>query len=108
MLSWLRKNWGEVSFFALFSLVLTTDLRLPVVSTLQRGLLATGLWQPALPVRPALGAAQPANYRLSGASEYVGQLVPAVPGRNARPASALPKSRYHENCVRVHLARCQS
>jgi len=71
MLSWLRKNWGEVSFFALFSLVLTTDLRLPVISTLQRGLLATGLWQPALPVRPALATAQPANYRLSG--------VPSVP-----------------------------
>ena len=63
MRDWLRKNWGQVSFFAAFGLLLTTDLRLPVVSTLQRGLLATGLWRPALPVRSALGTAQPVGYR---------------------------------------------
>jgi thiol-disulfide isomerase/thioredoxin len=78
MLAWLRANWGEVSFFAAFGLLLTTDLRLPVVSTLQRGLLATGLWQPALPVRPTLGpAGQPAVAGLPSVALYTLEGQPA-------------------------------
>ena len=53
MLTWLRNNRGEVLFFAAFAVVMTTDLRLPVLSTLQRGLLATGLMHAAPPVAPA-------------------------------------------------------
>ncbi len=51
--SWLRKNLGELVFLAAFAVVMTTDLRLPVLSTLQRGLLATGLWHAAPPTAPA-------------------------------------------------------
>lgn len=51
--SWLRKNLVEVLFLAAFAVVMTTDLRLPVLSTLQRGLLATGLWHAAPPTAPA-------------------------------------------------------
>ncbi|WP_426489611.1 TlpA family protein disulfide reductase [Hymenobacter sp. 102] len=36
-----------------FIVVLTTDLRTPVLGRLQQGLLATGLWRPALPTAPA-------------------------------------------------------
>ncbi|AMR29685.1 hypothetical protein A0257_08700 [Hymenobacter psoromatis] len=36
---------------------MTTDLRLPVLSTLQRGLLATGLWRAAPPTAPDGGRA---------------------------------------------------
>ena len=50
---WLRKNWGELLFFSVFLMVMTTDLRQPVLSTLQRGLLATGLWRATPPTRPA-------------------------------------------------------
>ncbi len=51
--SWLRKNLVEVLFLAAFAVVMTTDLRLPVLSTLQGGLLATGLWHAAPPTAPA-------------------------------------------------------
>jgi len=57
---WLRKNLGEIIFFAAFAVVMTTDLRLPVLSTLQRGLLATGLWHAAPPAAPA--AALPVRF----------------------------------------------
>ena len=67
MPSWLRTNWGELVFFAGFGLVLATPLRLPVLSTLQRGVLAMGLLRPALPTRP----------------------VPAMPA-SPRPAAGLP------------------
>ncbi len=53
MPTWLRKNRGELLFFAAFAVVMTTDLRLPVLSTMQRGLLATGLWRATPPARPA-------------------------------------------------------
>jgi thiol-disulfide isomerase/thioredoxin len=53
MLTWLRKNWGEILFFGAFAVVMTTDLRQPVVSTLQRGLLASGLWRATPPAAPA-------------------------------------------------------
>ncbi|NML66741.1 TlpA family protein disulfide reductase [Hymenobacter sp. RP-2-7] len=67
MLNWLRSNWRDVTFLAGLAVVFGTDLRLPVVSTLQRGLLATGFWQPALPTRPALGpAAQLVSERTAG------------------------------------------
>lgn len=55
MPTWLRKNRGELLFFVAFAVVMATDLRLPVLSTLQRGLLATGLWRATPPpVRPAV------------------------------------------------------
>lgn len=50
---WLRKNWGELLFASTLLLVMTTGLRQPVLSTMQRGLLATGLWRATPPVRPA-------------------------------------------------------
>jgi hypothetical protein len=53
MLSWLSKNRGEVLFLSAFAVVMTTDLRQPVLSTLQRGLLATGLWRATPPASPA-------------------------------------------------------
>ena len=55
MPTWLRKNLGEIIFLAACALVMTTGLRLPVLSTLQRGLLATGLWRAAPPAAPAGG-----------------------------------------------------
>jgi thiol-disulfide isomerase/thioredoxin len=51
MTTWLRKNWGELLFLAAFILIMTTDLRQPVLSTVQRGLLATGLWRATLPAQ---------------------------------------------------------
>ena len=53
MPSWLRKNIGEIIFAACFAAVMLTDLRLPVLSTVQRGLLATGLWRATPPASPA-------------------------------------------------------
>lgn len=53
MNTWLRKNWGELLFFAAFAVVMMTGLRQPVLSTLQRGLLATGLWRATPPTPPA-------------------------------------------------------
>jgi thiol-disulfide isomerase/thioredoxin len=55
MQSWLRKNRGEIIFLSAFALVMSTDLRLPVISTMQRGLLASGLWRAAPPASPAAG-----------------------------------------------------
>lgn len=63
MTIWLRKNWGELLFFAAFAVVMTTDLRLPVFSTMQRGLLATGLWRATPPVRLATLPVQFASQR---------------------------------------------
>ena len=64
MNSWLRKNWGELLFFTAFAVVMTTSLRQPVLSTLQRGLLATGLWRAAPPARPTALPAQFASQRV--------------------------------------------
>jgi thiol-disulfide isomerase/thioredoxin len=57
---------------ALFALILLTPLRTPVLGTLQRGLLATGLWRADVPVTPAAtpgvlmgGAAYPHNLALT-------------------------------------------
>jgi thiol-disulfide isomerase/thioredoxin len=64
MTTWLRKNWGELLFFTAFAVVMSTDLRQPVLSTMQRGLLATGLWRATPPARPAaLPTAQFASER---------------------------------------------
>lgn len=63
MNTWLRKNRGEFLFFATFAVVMTTDLRLPVLSTMQRGLLATGLWRAPLPALPAALPVQFASQR---------------------------------------------
>lgn len=52
-----RKALVEWSLLAAFSGVLLTDLRPVVLSTMQRGLLATGLWRARPPRRPA----QPAS-----------------------------------------------
>ena len=57
MPSWLRKSWGEILFSVALLVVMLTDLRLPAVSTLQRGILASGLWRatpPAAPVGPTV------------------------------------------------------
>jgi thiol-disulfide isomerase/thioredoxin len=51
--TWLRKNWGELLFFVAFAVVMSTGLRQPVLSTLQRGLLAIGLWRATPLTRPA-------------------------------------------------------
>ncbi|RZJ59650.1 MAG: hypothetical protein EOO58_03810, partial [Hymenobacter sp.] len=53
MTTWLRKNWGELLFLIAFLVVMTTNLRQPVLSTMQRGLLATGLWRATPPTLPA-------------------------------------------------------
>ena len=53
MNTWLRKNRIELLFFAAFAVVMTTGLRQPVLSTMQRGLLATGLWRATPPAAPA-------------------------------------------------------
>ncbi len=62
MTTWLRKNRGELLFFSAFALVMTTGLRQPMLSTLQRGLLATGLWR-ATPPAPLAATAQFASER---------------------------------------------
>jgi thiol-disulfide isomerase/thioredoxin len=62
MTTWLRKNRGELLFFSAFALVMTTDLRQPVLSMLQRGLLATGLWR-ATPPAPLAATAHSASER---------------------------------------------
>ena len=63
MQSWLRKNRGEILFLSAFALVMGTDLRLPVMSTLQRGLLATGLWRASASMPPATPAMQLVSQR---------------------------------------------
>ena len=64
MVSWLHRNRGEIVFLSAFALVMGTDLRLPVVSTLQRGLLASGLWRATPPASPATApTVQPASLR---------------------------------------------
>jgi len=71
MLAWLRKNLGDSIFLAALALVMTTDLRLPVLSTLQRGLLATGLWRATLSAPLAGGRAQALPVRFASVSaEY--------------------------------------
>ncbi|QKG57216.1 TlpA family protein disulfide reductase [Hymenobacter sp. BRD128] len=67
MPTWLRKNLGEILFFAAFAVVMTTDLRLPVLSTIQRGLLASGLWR-ATP--PQAAAALPVQFASLRAADY--------------------------------------
>ncbi|SMB83484.1 Redoxin domain protein [Hymenobacter roseosalivarius DSM 11622] len=44
-----RKNLLQWLPFAILALVMLTDLRPIVLGTMQRGLLATGLWKPELP-----------------------------------------------------------
>jgi thiol-disulfide isomerase/thioredoxin len=63
MPTWLRKNLGEVLFFAAFAVVMTTNLRLPVISTIQRGLLASGLWRATPPQAPTVMPMQFASLR---------------------------------------------
>jgi thiol-disulfide isomerase/thioredoxin len=62
MLNWLRKNLSEVFFFSAFAVVMGTDLRLPVVSTMQRGLLASGLWRATPPAAPVALTSPLAEY----------------------------------------------
>ena len=63
MLNLLRKNRGEILFLGAFALVMGTELRQPVVSTLQRGLLASGLWRATPPAPPASLPVRLANQR---------------------------------------------
>ncbi len=49
-----RTNLTQGLLWGSLAVVFFTDLKAPVVGTLQRGLLATGLWRPTLPTaRPA-------------------------------------------------------
>ncbi|MFD1467092.1 TlpA family protein disulfide reductase [Hymenobacter caeli] len=50
-----RADLGQGLFLAGLAVVFFTDLKAPVVGTLQRGLLATGFWRPALPALPGPG-----------------------------------------------------
>lgn len=68
-----RANLTQGLFLGGLAVVFFTDLKAPVVGTLQRGLLATGLWRPALPAgapaRPHAGGPYPHNvplYTLDG------------------------------------------
>jgi thiol-disulfide isomerase/thioredoxin len=81
MSTWLRKNRGELLFFAAFAVVMTTDLRQPVVSTMQRGLLATGLWRATPPMAPA------AVPRAQFASERTYPLSVPLTTLDGRPAN---------------------
>lgn len=68
---WLRRNLGEIFFLAAFAVVMTTSLRLSVLSTMQRGLLGTGLWRAAPPAAPAGGReAPPVRFASLGAADY--------------------------------------
>ncbi|AII54351.1 TlpA family protein disulfide reductase [Hymenobacter sp. APR13] len=67
-----RSTFTQWLPLALFALILFTPLRKPVLGTLQRGLLATGLWRADVPVAPAVtpgvltgGAAYPHNLALT-------------------------------------------
>ncbi|UOQ51146.1 TlpA family protein disulfide reductase [Hymenobacter cellulosivorans] len=60
-----RKNLLQWLPFALLAVVMFTDLRTPVLGTLQRGLLATGLWQadaPKLPEKAPVVATSSTGY----------------------------------------------
>lgn len=68
-----RANLTQGLFLGGLAVVFFTDLKAPVVGTLQRGLLVTGLWRPALPAgappRPRAGGPYPHNvplYTLDG------------------------------------------
>ncbi|AWM31724.1 TlpA family protein disulfide reductase [Hymenobacter nivis] len=53
-----RANLTQGLLWGSLAVVFFTDLKAPVVGTLQRGLLATGLWRPTLPAaRPARAGA---------------------------------------------------
>ncbi len=57
-----RADMGQCLLLAGLAVVFFTDLRAPVLGTLQRGLLATGFWRPVLrPLAPARRTA-PAAY----------------------------------------------
>jgi thiol-disulfide isomerase/thioredoxin len=85
MPTWLRKNLGEIIFLAAFAVVMMTDLRLPVLSTLQRGLLATGMWRAMPPTRPVGGREAPSVHFASVRTDYPHPL--ALYDLNGRPAN---------------------
>jgi thiol-disulfide isomerase/thioredoxin len=85
MPTWLRKNLGEIIFLAAFAVVMTTDLRLPVLSTLQRGLLATGMWRATPPTRPVGGREAPSVHFASVRTDYPHPL--ALYDLDGRPAN---------------------
>lgn len=94
MTTWLRKNRGELLFFAAFAVVMTTGLRQPVLSTLQRGLLATGLWRATPPVAPS------AAPRAQFASERTYPLSLPLRTLDGRPANL---GQFHGKVVLVNL-----
>jgi thiol-disulfide isomerase/thioredoxin len=94
MNTWLRKNWGELLFFAAFAVVMTTGLRQPVLSTLQRGLLATGLWRATPPTPPA------DTLPVQLASERTYPLSLPLVTLDGRPANL---SQFHGKVVLVNL-----
>jgi thiol-disulfide isomerase/thioredoxin len=85
MPNWLRKNLGEIICIAAFAVVMTTDLRLPVLSTLQRGLLATGMWCATPPKQPVGGRDMASVHFASLRTEYPYPL--ALYDLNGRPAN---------------------
>jgi thiol-disulfide isomerase/thioredoxin len=94
MTTWLNKNRNELLFFAAFAVVMTTDLRQPVLSPMQRGLLATGLWRAAPPV--ALAAAPRAQF----ATERTYPLSVPLTTLDGRPANL---SQFRGKVVLVNL-----
>ena len=103
-----RKNLWSWLPLAFLALVVLTGLRPVVLGAVQRGLLATGRWRAALPAPapttpPVLtGGApcphqlplttlegQPVNLSELKLREPVGQLVPALRGRDARHSRAV-------------------
>ncbi|OGX84412.1 TlpA family protein disulfide reductase [Hymenobacter coccineus] len=54
-----RANLTQGLLWGSLAVVFFTDLKAPVVGTLQRGLLATGLWRPALPTARPIRAGGP-------------------------------------------------
>ncbi|WP_033426241.1 TlpA family protein disulfide reductase [Hymenobacter aerophilus] len=65
-----RKNLVSWLPLALFALVLFTPLRTPVMGTIQRGLLATGLWNADAPVELAPAATAPTPAVPVGGATY--------------------------------------
>lgn len=56
-----RANLTQGLYLGGLAVVFFTDLKTPVVGTLQRGLLATGLWRPTLPAVALARAGAPAQ-----------------------------------------------
>lgn len=59
-----KPKWGTIAQWGgvvAFLIILSTDLRTPVLGDMQRALLATGLWRPTLPPAPTQTPVQPTS-----------------------------------------------